>query len=183
MEQESPSLTIEQKEALYDRYRSKIEHEDNLINQRIMWMITLHGLLFTAYGFSLSAEATSLSYIDAAPDAYKLFKSNLNDLRNAMIWIGMGSSFTALLGVVAAFRAIRDDETQVRRLDKVGSAIIDNPIGQRATNALGMLCGILVPILGLLVWISIGDFLPNGLLAAAAMIVAFVTLLVQWVFR
>ncbi len=143
-------------------------------------MITLHGLLFTAYGFSLSAEATALSYIKTAPDAYSLFKTNLIDLRNAMIWIGMGSSLTALLGVVAAFRAIRDDETQVKNLDKAGTAIIQNPIGERSTNTLGMLCGLLVPVLGLLVWISIGGFLPNVLLVGAAIVISLVVALIGW---
>jgi hypothetical protein len=180
MNQQIDVLTPEQKELLYDRYRGKIEHEDNLINQRIMWMITLHGLLFTAYGFSLSAEATALSYIKTAPDAYSLFKTNLIDLRNAMIWIGMGSSLTALLGVVAAFRAIRDDETQVKNLDKAGTAIIQNPIGERSTNTLGMLCGLLVPVLGLLVWISIGGFLPNVLLVGAAIVISLVVALIGW---
>ena len=143
-------------------------------------MITLHGLLFTAYGFSLSAEATALSYIKTAPDAYSLFKTNLLDLRNAMIWIGMGSSLTALLGVVAAFRAIRDDETQVKNLDIAGTAIIQNPIGERSTNTLGMLCGLLVPVLGLLVWISIGGFLPNVLLVGAAIVISLVVALIGW---
>jgi hypothetical protein len=168
---------IDQKEALYDRYRSKIEHEDNLINQRIMWMITLHGLLFTAFGFSLSAEATSLSYINTAPAAYNLFKTTLTDLRNAMIWIGMGSSVTAFIGVFAAFRAIRDDETEIRNLDNSGTAIVRNPIGKRTTNILGMLSGLLVPILGLLVWISIGRYIPDGMFIPTALICILMLLL------
>ncbi len=180
MNQQIEVLTPEQKELLYDRYRGKIEHEDNLINQRIMWMITLHGLLFTAYGFSLSSEATALSYIKSAPDAYRVFQTNLIDLRTAMIWIGMGSSLTALLGVVAAFRAIRDDETHVKNLDKAGTAIIHNPIGERSTNTLGMLCGLLVPVLGLLVWISIGGFLPNPFLVGAAFVIFLVVTLIGW---
>ncbi|MFN9622899.1 MAG: hypothetical protein ACK587_08730 [Cyanobacteriota bacterium] len=180
MTQTAQDYTIDQKEALYDRYRSKIEHEDNLINQRIMWMITLHGLLFTAFGFSLSAEATSLSYINTAPAAYKLFKSNLTDLRNAMIWIGMGSSVTAFIGVVAAFRAIRDDETEIRNLDNSGTAILRNPIGKRTTNILGMLSGLLVPILGLLVWISIGRYIPDAMLILTGLISTLVLLLMGW---
>ena len=62
----------------YERVRAKIEHEDDLVHQRITWMITLHGLLFTAYGFSLAAEATSLS----APG---LVQSSLADQRTAYL--------------------------------------------------------------------------------------------------
>jgi hypothetical protein len=183
MNQERGDFSIEKIEALYDRYRSKIEHEDNLINQRIMWMITLHGLLFTAYGFSLSAEANSLSFIKTAPDEYRLFKSNLIVLRDAMVWIGIGSAFAALIGVVAANRAIRDDETQFRQLKKNNSAVIENPIGQRATNILGMLCGLLIPILGGIVWIWIGGFLPSGLLILGAMVLSILIYLVVWALR
>jgi hypothetical protein len=183
MNQEHIDFSIEKVEALYDRYRSKIEHEDNLINQRIMWMITLHGLLFTAYGFSLSAEASSLSFIKTAPDAYRLFKGNLSVLRDAMIWIGIGSAFAALIGVVAANRAIRDDETQFRKLNRDNSAVIENPIGQRATNTLGMLCGLLMPILGGMVWVWIGGFLPSGILILGAMGLSILIYLVVWALR
>lgn len=89
----------EEVERLYHRIRAKIEHEDNLVNQRIMWMITLQGLLFTAYGFSLSAEATSLSV--SSSDKMS-FISTLTILRQAMVAIGVGSSLATLLGVIAA---------------------------------------------------------------------------------
>lgn len=62
MSQSIPEVfTKEEIEALDERIRTKIEQEDNLVNQKIKWMISLQGLLFTAYGFSLSAEASSLS--------------------------------------------------------------------------------------------------------------------------
>ena len=120
MEQNKAQAQTRQKEIdeLYKRVRSKIEHEDDLVNQRIMWMITLHGLLFTAYGFSLSAEAISLSAPGLAPSAipelantYHTFLATITTLRYAMVIVGIGSSFAALLGVVAAYRAIRDDES------------------------------------------------------------------------
>ena len=47
--------------ALYDRVWSRVQQEINLIHQRLTWLFTLQGLLFTAYGFSLSAQATSLN--------------------------------------------------------------------------------------------------------------------------
>ena len=44
-------------EIFYREIRDQIKHEDNLCNNRMTWLIALQGFLFTAYGFSISAEA------------------------------------------------------------------------------------------------------------------------------
>jgi hypothetical protein len=175
----------EEVERLYDRIRAKIEHEDNLVNQRIMWMITLQGLLFTAYGFSLSAEATSLPVSSSNPDAYRRFILTLTTLREAMVAVGVGSSFATLLGVIAAHRAIRDDERTLRRgQDNCKSALktFPNPIGRRVTNIIGMICGLAFPFLGGVVWMWIGKFLPNPLIIVIALVLMSVIGIVLWPF-
>jgi hypothetical protein len=175
-------------EELYDRIRAKIEHEDNLVNQRLMWMITLHGLLFTAYGFSLSAEANSLTApalalgaAAAQMDAYKAFCSTITTLRHGMIFVGIGSSFAALFGVVAACRAIRDDERSFKSSHKKPpGTVLLKPIGRRFTNVLGMACCLSIPLLGAGVWTWIGGLIPNLLIVAIGLIMAvmaFLTLL------
>ncbi|MBE9035661.1 hypothetical protein [aff. Roholtiella sp. LEGE 12411] len=172
----------EEVERLYDRIRAKIEHEDNLVNQRIMWMITLQGLLFTAYGFSLSAEATSLSV--SSSDKMS-FISTLTTLRQAMVAVGVGSSFATLLGVIAAHRAIRDDERTLRRgQDNYKSApkTFPNPIGRRVTNIIGMICSLAFPFLGGVVWMWIGRLLPNPLIVFIALFLMFVMGIVLWPF-
>ncbi|MCC5605726.1 hypothetical protein LC612_02685 [Nostoc sp. CHAB 5834] len=172
----------EEVERLYDRIRAKIEHEDNLVNQRIMWMITLQGLLFIAYGFSLSAEATSLSV--SSSDKMS-FISTLTILRQAMVAIGVGSSFATLLGVIAAHRAIRDDERTLRRgqdNSKSDLKTFPNPIGRRVTNIIGMICGLAFPFLGGVVWMWIGRLLPNPLIVVIALVLIFVMGIVLWPF-
>jgi hypothetical protein len=175
----------EEVERLYDRIRAKIEHEDNLVNQRIMWMITLQGLLFTAYGFSLSAEATSLSVSSSNPEAHKMFFSTLTTLRQAMVVVGAGSSFATLLGVIAAHRAIRDDERTLRRGQenyKSDLKTFPNPIGRRITNIIGMICSLAFPFLGGVVWMWIGRFLPNPLIVVIALVLMSVIGIVVWPF-
>lgn len=177
-------------EDLYDRIRSKIEHEDELVNQRLMWMITLHGLLFTAYGFSLSAEATSLSapgLVSTATgelrSAYADFLFTISTLRQAMVLVGIGSSFAALLGVVAACRAIRDDERTFKSLrGKLPSTVLSKPIGRRVTNVLGMACCLLVPFLGAGVWTWIGGLIPNPIIILMAVVLAMIVGLSLWPF-
>ena len=184
MSQSSPAaITKAEAEALYDRIRAKIEHEDNLVNQRIMWMITLQGLLFTAYGFSLSAEASSLSFANTNPDAYHVFKANLTTLRTAMTYTGISASVAALMGVVAANRAIRDDENQIQSQTNLPPTVLKKPIGQRATNRLGMTCSLLMPILGGIAWAWIGGLLPSPFLVLAAAILSFFVFLITWALR
>ncbi len=166
-------------ELLYDRIRAKIEHEDNLVNQRIMWMITLQGLLFIAYVFSLSAEATSLCVSNSD------FISTLITIRQAMIAVGVGSSFTTLLGVIAALRAIHHDERTLHRgLDNYKSYLktFPNPIGQRVTNIIGMICSLAYPFLGVVVWMWIGKLLPDPLIVVIAFVLMFVMGIVLWPF-
>lgn len=169
-------------ELLYDRIRAKIEHEDNLVNQRIMWMITLQGLLFIAYVFSLSAQATSLSVSNSDK---MFFISTLITIRQAMIAVGVGSSFTTLLGVIAAQRAIHDDERTLRRgLDnyKFYLKTFPSPIGRRVTNIMGMICSLAYPFLGVIVWMWIGKFLPDPLIVVIAFVLMFVIGIVLWPF-
>src|SRR5437763_1604980 len=52
---------------LYRIFRSYIAHEDDLINQRQTWNLTIQGFLFAAYAFSLQklVEAESRAILDA----------------------------------------------------------------------------------------------------------------------
>jgi hypothetical protein len=187
MSQSIPEVfTKEEIEALYDRIRAKIEHEDNLVNQRIMWMITIQGFLFTAYGFSLSAEASSLSVLDSNSEAYTVFRSTVIALHQAMVAVGIGSSFAAFVGVVAAHRAIRDDERALCRMQKGLTyelkTIPKSPIGRRITNILGIICSLAIPFLGGLVWMWIGRLFPNPLIVIIALILIIVIGLALWPF-
>jgi hypothetical protein len=43
--------------AYYDRLRDYIQHEDDLINSRLTWSLTVHGFLFAIYGIILGKVA------------------------------------------------------------------------------------------------------------------------------
>lgn len=42
---------------LYEVYRGYVEHEDDLINQRLSWNFSIQGLLFAAYAFAFQKSA------------------------------------------------------------------------------------------------------------------------------
>lgn len=46
----------------YERYRSELEHEDKVINQRLGWFLTAQSLLLGAFGLSLKEDAVLLAW-------------------------------------------------------------------------------------------------------------------------
>lgn len=49
-------LGIEQLLAIYETFRSYARHEDNLVNNRVTWMLTIHGFLYATYGLALQGK-------------------------------------------------------------------------------------------------------------------------------
>ncbi|ACV35121.1 hypothetical protein CAP2UW1_1820 [Candidatus Accumulibacter phosphatis] len=160
-------------EQLYARIREKIEHEDDLVNQRQMWMITFNGLLFTAYGFSLGASGSSISGLASDPTNQRLLESfnslqtTIEALRLALAGVGTLSAIFGLLGVIAAFKAIRDDEYVfaefVKQTLKAGKyvPVLPSLIGRRWNNVFGMLSGMFFPLLVAGAWIWTVQIVPK----------------------
>jgi hypothetical protein len=91
-------------EAHYKLFRDYIEHEDSLINERLLWIINIQGFLFATYGFSVQ----KLADVQALPHAKELAGAK------ALYWLililpilGVAISFYSLKGVKAAQNAIR----------------------------------------------------------------------------
>jgi hypothetical protein len=75
---------------LYRALREQWTHEDNLINQRLMWLNLSQGLLFTAFGTLTNTQARWLTY------GFPLF--------------GIAVAFVIALSVAAARSAAEDIE-------------------------------------------------------------------------
>ena len=173
---------------IYRLCRAKIEHEDELVNQRLTWLITLQGLLFTAYGFSISAEAASLGSkgieigaSEAARHSYDAFMKNLFSLRHGLSYLGIAIAFAALTGILAACRAIRDDVSVMHGLpvkDLAGKPLFPGIVNEGSANALGMTCALSVPFMLASVWIWAGElggrYTWTGLALAAVVTLTFV---------
>jgi len=63
--------------------KETVAHEEEMINRRLSWMLTLQGFLYAAVGLA-----------------------DGNSLQNAISGVGILTSFVTLLGVVAAYAAI-----------------------------------------------------------------------------
>ena len=166
--------------AFFDRCRRQIEHEDALVNQRLTWFITFQGFLFTAYGFSMMAESSSLSSLAQAPaGSYARFMDNLLWMRHGMVGLGLLSSIVALVGVMAAYRAIKNNEREMEQfpaLSPSGARLFPRIIGAQTSNLMGILCGTLFPFLSGGGWIFLGNLQGPALWTA----VAIVTTLFIW---
>jgi hypothetical protein len=62
-----PASKLELKDNLdlYETFRSYIRHEDDLTNNRITWMLTIHGFLYASYGFTLQKKLEILDKINS----------------------------------------------------------------------------------------------------------------------
>jgi hypothetical protein len=189
------SIPDEEQEAInfYSKCRSQNEHEDGLVNQRLTWLMTLQGLLFTAYGFSMSAEATSLGAkaLDGDPtesskQALQSFANNLIYVRRGLVMLGILSSLAALIGVLAAFRAIRDNERALADFpdtSKGGRKLFPMVIGGRWSNILGMTCGTVMPFLTAGGWIWVGNLQGTWRLVCIIILATFLLLTLRYVFK
>jgi hypothetical protein len=66
---------FEQNLRVYEAFRNYARHEDNLINNRVMWLLSIHGFLYATYGLTLQKkleiiEKISLITSKAGPPPY-----------------------------------------------------------------------------------------------------------------
>lgn len=163
-------------------------------------MITLHGLLFTAYGFSLGAQATWLMTIvnantngHTAADVplalmapkFAAMKRVIDTVRAGIAIVGIGSAALAAFGVTAANRAIRNDVAAYRQFltrEKITESVPwrDRPIGFAGTHLLGMATGLGFPVLVAWVWMYIAGWLSWLHCASLGLVAATLLLWTVW---
>ena len=131
----------------YEIVRARVVHEDNLVNHRITWLITLNGLLFASFGVSLGET----------PEELRLLAERL---RVGLYFAGVGSAVSACLGIAAAFISMRQDRIdfyQYHGRVKAEMSELWTPRfrDHRDTNTLGMASGMLVPLIVGAAWFFI----------------------------
>ena len=135
----------------YKLFRDRIEHEDNLIVQRLSWLMASQAFLFTAYAITTNG-LTSLDpkmagrYLDQATLLFRLIPT-----------VAISVAVLIDISILAALRAIR----QIRRLYQAKSIPSEIPPLQTAatTRLLGLSAPLLLPLLFISVWLVL---LING---------------------
>jgi len=129
----------------YQIIRSQIEHEDNLINQRLSWFVAAQAFLFSAYAILLNA-----------PSQVRLqrFATQQETLFSLIPLVAIGVSILIYITVVAAMLAMAN----LRRLleghmKEEESALLPPVQGYRQTLLLGQASPILIPLLFMSSWV------------------------------
>lgn len=134
----APASPLPDKLDAYKVFRNYLEHEDALINQRITWMLTIHGFLYATYGFTLQ------KVIEINEKISNFGASNFGDcnklngyIENGALYgsfvqtfgflavicvVGLGISASALLSIKAALSAI----IAVREIFKTHSSEVNH---------------------------------------------------------
>ena len=150
--------TKDEADGSFEAYRRIIEHEDGLVDKRIAWLLAFNGLLFAAYGLSLSAEIVLQDLNSNDVTAWQQSMSErIETLRQAISFAGLLSCFAALIGVSAAMRAIaytKNDYSEVI-LGSNGERLKGKLVaiaGSRKTFLWGMVYGLAMPPLVAVPW-------------------------------
>jgi hypothetical protein len=123
---------FEQNLRVYETFRNYARHEDNLINNRVMWLLSIHGFLYATYGLTLQKkleiiEKISLITSKAGPPPYL----TVDDIHTYMsenhldLTLTYTSLFLFLISAVGfsislyAFRSIRAAKKSVINLQAI----------------------------------------------------------------
>jgi hypothetical protein len=107
-QQASPGLA--EKLHLYEGFRSYIRHEDDLTNNRMTWMLTIHGFLYASYGFTVQKKLEILERINDFVIVQKVEYSHY--LAATKFWFALLEIEVFLLLVAAVGMAISGSALQ-----------------------------------------------------------------------
>jgi hypothetical protein len=132
-------------EHYYSIVRGQIEHEDNLIGQRLSWFVAAQSFLFTAYAIVVS---------NSGPNHTALI---IDKMRLLLLIIPSTAILTCALiyvTIVAGILAIADLRRLYRKHADYEATVGLPPVqGYRQTQILGQAAPLFVPLVFLAVWI------------------------------
>ena len=129
----------------YQIIRSQIEHEDNLINQRLSWFVASQACLFSAYAIHLNS-----------PSQVRLqnFATQQEILFSLIPLVAIGASILTYITVIAAMLATANLRRLLKtHMNEKDSALLPPVQWYRQTLLLGQASPILMPFLFMISWI------------------------------
>jgi len=128
---------------LYDQVRAQIEHEDNLLTQRLNWFLTSQSFLFTAY--AIVFNGTPL------PSSANLAVRSV--LMQVIPLIGVAAGGLILIAILGGAIVMRDLRNSfVPSQADAKEAGLPPLQGRAATRFMGLLAPILLPLMFISVW-------------------------------
>ena len=122
-------FTSEELYKAFESVRSYIRHEDNLINNRLTWLLIAQGLIFNAYsGVLKNTTELSLALAQSKKAVLVLQLQSLQRFSLTLEIIGFLIGCIGLMGVVAATLSIRSLENSFQDLAEKHQADMDKDI-------------------------------------------------------
>lgn len=125
----------------FEIIRHRLEHEDNLVNQRLSWILTSQAFLLTAYAILLNAPTVLRSELHQSHQGLLMWLIPLSGIVTVcLIW----------LAIVGALLAMRDLRACAAAQPGFESSHIQ---GRALTRLLGLSAALLIPAVFLLTWL------------------------------
>lgn len=129
----------------YQIFRNRIEHEDNLVMQRLSWLMASQSFLFTAYAI----VTNGMTGAPGTPG--NVFVSHLTVLIQIIPIVALLNSFLIFLSILGALKAIGELRCQYRAQQENFDAL---PLQtSRWARTFGLSAPVLLPLLFLAVWL------------------------------
>jgi hypothetical protein len=123
--------------------RSRLEHEDNLVNYRVSWILSSQAFLLTAYTILLNTSALARS---------ESYARQHGILMTLIPCIGVITILTLWLAIFAALVAMRHLRASA---DLISRDAANNVHGRKIPRWLGLSGPLLIPAVFLLTWLLI----------------------------
>lgn len=136
-----------------DVLERKWTREDDLINQRLTWLMVSQTLLFSAYAALYYAEATTFAAKCDPSGPVHAFNAKIEKANSYVPLLGAVSSFViwiALLGAASAMFMLWRRHEKVRRPHHYPIFV------SRLTTWLGLVPPLFIPLIFAFVWLKIG---------------------------
>ena len=149
----SAQYTFMEVKELYSIYRDYVKHEDELINRRLSWNLTLQGFLFAAYGVSFQ--------VLAGPPNDAGLKQHMHYLPCVFSAVGLAVAILVLMSIMAAQDSIDGLRTAwhepSRHIDEALREALPGltGAGQSFANRWGKVPQVGIPIVIILAWLML----------------------------
>jgi hypothetical protein len=130
----------------YQLFRGRIEHEDNLVMQRLSWLMASQSFLFTAYAIVTNALTNSMTN-----NRGMLFVGRLSALEDLIPIVSLMNSLLIFVSILAALKAIRELRREYR--NQVGNLEGLALQTSRMTRVLGFSAPVVLPLVFVMVWL------------------------------
>jgi hypothetical protein len=121
----------------YNHLRSRVEHEDNLIVNRTLWLVAAQSFLFTAYAIALNGPE------DRRHGILLRLLPLVAVISSALIFVGVAAGARAMLWFRSALSERVPDEA------RLGLPPLETPGGVNA----GLVAPLILPPVFIIVWI------------------------------